>query len=68
MRWNLKYAIRSYISASMWLVPLSAMLFYMVFQRITYAIGAWLLRTGRLDEETAFFGLPWRARGPCSRR
>ena len=49
MRWNLKYAIRSYISGSMWLVPLFAVLFYVVFQRITYAIGAWLLRTGRLD-------------------
>ena len=58
MRWNLKYAIKSYITASMWLIPLAAILFYMVFQRITYAIGAWLLRTGRLDEETAFLGLP----------
>ena len=42
----------------MWLVPLFALLFYMVFQRITYAIEAWLLRTGRMDESTAFFGLP----------
>jgi uncharacterized membrane protein len=58
VRWNLKYAIKSYVSGSMWLVPLAALLFYMVFQRITYAIGAWLLRTGRLDETTSFFGLP----------
>jgi uncharacterized membrane protein len=58
MRWNLKYAIKSYITASMWLIPLAAILFYVVFQWITYAIGAWLLRTGRLDEETAFLGLP----------
>ena len=58
MRWNLKYAIRSYITASMWLVPLAAILFYLVFQWVTYAIGGWLLRTGRLDQETAFLGLP----------
>ena len=58
MRWNLKYAIRSYITSSMWLVPLAAILFYLVFQWVTYALGAWLLRTGRLDQETAFLGLP----------
>ena len=54
MRWNLKYAIRSYISGSMWLVPVFAVLFYMVFHRITYAIGAWLLQTRRPDETNAF--------------
>ncbi len=57
MRWNLKYAIRTYISSSMWLVPLVAVLLYTVFHRITFAIGAWLVRTGRIDETTAFFGL-----------
>jgi uncharacterized membrane protein len=57
MRWNLKYAIRSYISGSMWLVPFFAVLLYLVFHRITYAIGDWLVRTGRLDETTSFFGL-----------
>jgi uncharacterized membrane protein len=57
MRWNRKYAIRTYISGSMWLVPLFALLFYMVFARITTAIEAWLLRTGRLDETTAYLGL-----------
>jgi uncharacterized membrane protein len=57
MRWNLKYAIRSYISGSMWLVPLFALLLYMVVHRITYAIGGWLLRIGWLDETTSFFGL-----------
>ena len=57
MRWNLKYTIRSYVSHSMWLVPFFALLLYMVFQRVTYAIGAWLLQTGWLDETTSFFGL-----------
>jgi len=57
MRWNLKYAIKSYIRGSMWVVPLVAVVLYWVFHRITQAIGAWLVQTGRLDEKTAFFGL-----------
>jgi uncharacterized membrane protein len=57
MRWNLKYAIRSYAMGSMWLVPLVAVLFYLVFQRITFAIGGWLEETGHVDREHAFFGL-----------
>jgi uncharacterized membrane protein len=57
MRWNLKYAIRSYISHSMWLVPLFALLFYFVFAQATSAFEAWLLRTGRIDASTAYLGL-----------
>ena len=57
MRWNQKYAIKSYIRGSMWVVPLVAVVLYWVFHRITQAIGAWLVQTGRLDEKTAFFGL-----------
>jgi uncharacterized membrane protein len=57
MRWNLKYAIRSYISGSMWLVPLFALLFYIVFAQVTTAIEDWLLQTGRLDAKTAYLGL-----------
>ena len=57
MRWNLKYSIRSYVIHSMWLVPFFALLLYTVFQRAMYALGAWLLRTGWLDEKTSFFGL-----------
>ena len=68
MRWNLKYSIKSYISGSMWLVPLAALLFYLVFHRITNAIGNWLVRTGRLDQETSYFGLSLPGGGRCSRR
>jgi len=57
MRWNLKYAIRSYIIHSMWLVPLFALLFYFVFAQATSAFEAWLLRTGRIDASTAYLGL-----------
>jgi len=57
MRWNLKYSIKSYISGSMWLVPLAALLFYLVFHRITNVIGNWLVRTGQLNQENSYFGL-----------
>ena len=57
MRWNTKYAIRSYISGSMWLVPLFALLLYTVFHRITYAIGDWMRESGYINAETSFFGL-----------
>jgi uncharacterized membrane protein len=57
MRWNLKHTIKSYISGSMWLVPLFAFLFYAVFNRITHAVDTWLQQQGWLDETTAFFGL-----------
>lgn len=57
MHWNRRYVIKSYARASLWLVPFFAVLLYVVVHRITYAIGAWLLRTGRIDETTSFFGL-----------
>jgi len=57
MLWNRRYAIKSYIKASLWLVPFFAVMLYMVVHRITYGIGGWLLRTGQIDENTSFFGL-----------
>lgn len=57
MRWNVRTAIKRYISGSMWLIPLFALLFYQVFARITAAIETWLVRTGRIDETTSYLGL-----------
>ncbi len=57
MLWNRRYVIKSYMRSSLWLMPFFALLGYMVVHRITYGIGAWLLRTGRIDETTSFFGL-----------
>ena len=57
MHWNRRYSIKSYIRDSLWLVPFFSVLLYMVVNRITYGIDAWLLRTGRIDETTAFLGL-----------
>jgi len=57
MAWNRRYVIKSYIRSSLWLIPFFALLAYWVINRITYGIGGWLLRTGQIDETTAFFGL-----------
>jgi uncharacterized membrane protein len=57
MLWNRQYIIKSYIRASLWLMPFFAVLAYIVATRITHGIGGWLLRTGRIDERTAFLGL-----------
>jgi uncharacterized membrane protein len=57
MRWNRKYVFMSYVRSSLWLVPFFAVLAYMAASRITYAVGRWLLQTGRIDESTAFLGL-----------
>ncbi len=57
MHWNRRYILKSYIRASLWLIPFLAVVLYWVLNRITYAIDAWLVRTGRIDETTAFLGL-----------
>jgi uncharacterized membrane protein len=57
MCWNRRYVIKSYIRASLWLVPFFSVMLYTVVHRITYAIDGWLLRTGQIDEKVAFFGL-----------
>src|SRR5512139_3798124 len=58
MRWNRKYLLKSYIKASLWFVPFVALVFHLVVTRNTQRIDDWLIRTGRIDETTAFFGLP----------
>ena len=57
MRWNMRSAVKHYITGSMWLIPVLALLFYQVFARFTDAIEAWLIRTGRIDETTSYLGL-----------
>lgn len=57
MLWNRKYVIKSYISASLWLMPFFALLAMVVVNRITFGIGSWLLRTGLMDSKTSFYGL-----------
>ena len=57
MDWNRKYIIKSYIRNSLWFIPFLSLLAFLVIGRITYGIGGWLLRTGQIDEMTAFYGL-----------
>ena len=49
--------MRSYITGAMWPVPLLAILVYQLFHTAIYALNAWLVRIGLLDEQTAFFAL-----------
>jgi uncharacterized membrane protein len=56
MRWNQRYIIKNYIKSSLWIMPFFAILGFWVFSRITHGIGGWLIRTGRIDEATAFYG------------
>jgi len=57
MHWNRQYIIKSYIRASLWFVPFLSLLAFWVISRITFGIGGWLLRTGRIDETTMFYAV-----------
>ena len=57
MQWNRRYARRSYIRGSMWLVPLIALLLYAVFHRGVNALGNWLVEQGWASESVSFLGL-----------
>jgi len=57
LAWNRRYALRSYVSGSMWLVPLFALFAFMLFHRAVRAVGAWLVARGWTDEATSFLAL-----------
>jgi uncharacterized membrane protein len=57
LRWSQRYALKSYLGGALWPVPLVALLLYQPFHIAIYALNAWLVSRGRLDAETAFFGL-----------
>jgi len=56
--WNRRYVLKSYISGSMWLVPLFALLVYAAFHRVVHAIGAWMVERGWTSDATSFQALP----------
>ena len=57
MQWNRRYARRSYVSGSMWVVPLVALLVYGIFHRGVNALGNWLVEEGWASETASFLGL-----------
>ena len=57
IRWNWRYAIRSYLGGSMWLVPILALVANQAFRLVVQAIGERLLQAGLLDDSTSFLGL-----------
>jgi uncharacterized membrane protein len=56
MAWNRWYSIKSYIKSALWIVPLAALLGFMVFSRITHWIERLLLRSGLIDQTTSLMG------------
>jgi uncharacterized membrane protein len=56
--WNRRYVLKSYVSGSMWLVPLVALLIYAAFQRVVHAFGAWMVARGWTNDVTSFQALP----------
>jgi len=57
MRWNWRYALKSYIRGSLWIVPFFAVVAYLVFARVAEALNRWLVLSGRIDDTTAFYAL-----------
>jgi uncharacterized membrane protein len=55
--WNRRYALKSYISGSMWLVPLFAVLIYGVLHGAVNTLGGWLVAKGWAHESVSFLGL-----------
>src|SRR6187431_2375856 len=56
--WNRRYVLKSYISGSMWLVPLFALLVYAAFHRVVHAFGAWMVERAWTSDATSFQALP----------
>ena len=57
MTWSRRYVLKSYIRASLWMVPFFAVLVYFMVSRLGERIGDWLMRTGRIDEAASFHGI-----------
>ena len=57
LAWNRRYALKSYVSGSMWLVPLFAVLIYAVLNRAIHGLGEWLVGHGWAHDSVSFLGL-----------
>jgi uncharacterized membrane protein len=57
MPWNRWYGLKSYVSSSLWIVPLIAVAVEQVLKRASETLGAWMYRSGFYDLKTGFYGL-----------
>jgi len=57
MPWNRWYGLKSYVSSSLWIVPLVAVAIELVVKRASEILGAWMLRSGFYDLQSGFMGL-----------
>ena len=55
--WNQRYVLKSYVTGSMWLVPLVALMVYAAFHRGVHAFGSWMVEHGWTNNATSFQGL-----------
>ncbi|MGH7703830.1 MAG: DUF2254 family protein, partial [Gemmatimonadales bacterium] len=57
MPWNRWYSLKSYVSSSLWLVPLFALVAGLATKGLAEHLGAWMVAQGFYDLKTGFFGL-----------
>jgi uncharacterized membrane protein len=57
MPWNRWYSFKSYVSSSLWIAPLLAVVLSVIASRTAEAIERWLKTAGRIDEASAFFAM-----------
>ena len=57
IRWNWRYAVKSYLGGSLWLVPILALVANQAFRLVVQWIDEWLLRAGMLDDANSLLAL-----------
>ncbi|MGZ8211416.1 MAG: DUF2254 domain-containing protein [Burkholderiales bacterium] len=55
--WKLWYSASSYIRSSLWVVPVIAVVLFLITTRLVHAIGLWIHRSGMMDLTTGLLGL-----------
>jgi uncharacterized membrane protein len=55
--WNRWYVLKSYVGASLWIVPVVAIFALFVVKRLSERLGTWMYQSGFYDLKTGFFGL-----------
>lgn len=55
--WNRLYAVKSYLSSSLWVVPFGAVLVEQVLVNAVIALTDWLVASGRVDQATVLINV-----------
>lgn len=57
MAWNRRYSIMSYVSSSLWVVPVGALFVQIGLKRLSERLGGWMVQQGFYDLKTGFLAL-----------